>query len=214
MDKKNTMLLTIIAVATLLVTLVGATFAYFGVTTLNSSTTTSAAVTTQSIGTVTLAANATTLKINTEAPDMSEHYAGNADYYSVLNTSDEKFSTSENFETIFTVSSTNSSANTAYVCNANIAVTLSGTMASALQAGDAGLKFGGALQSNSEIDLTNLSSPYAVEFSGITDSTPVTLTAEVILHNTSGQQNVTGHDISNKTLTVTFTSSDFSCYTI
>ena len=212
MDKKNTVLLTIIAVATLLVAVVGATFAYFGVTTLNTSNSTSASVTTQSIGTVTLAANATTLKISTEAPDMSEHIAGNADYYSVLNTSEYNFSGIENFETIFTASSANSSSNTAYVCTADIAVTLGGTMASALQAGDAGLKFGGALQSTSEIDLTNLSSPYSVEFSGITDSTPVTLTAEIILHNTSGQQNVTGHDISNKSLTVTFTSSNFSCY--
>ena len=42
MDKKNTMLLTVIAIATLLVAVVGATFAYFSVTATNNATATTA----------------------------------------------------------------------------------------------------------------------------------------------------------------------------
>jgi hypothetical protein len=44
MDKKNTMLLTVIAVATLLVAVVGATFAYFSVAATGQNTATNVAV--------------------------------------------------------------------------------------------------------------------------------------------------------------------------
>ena len=63
MEKKNTLLVTVIAVATLLVAVVGATFAYFNATATgtNQSTVT---VTTKSIDTVSTTASALTLDIN------------------------------------------------------------------------------------------------------------------------------------------------------
>jgi len=73
MDKKNTMLLTVIAVATLLVAVVGATFAYFSVT--NSTvggTTVDAAV--EQVGTVTLSGGAD-LDLTVTAAQMAQSAA-------------------------------------------------------------------------------------------------------------------------------------------
>ena len=54
MDKKNTMLLTIVAVATLLIAVVGATFAYFSVYSTSQLGATTVDATVESVGTVTL----------------------------------------------------------------------------------------------------------------------------------------------------------------
>ena len=52
MEKKNTMLLTVIAVATLLVAVVGATFAYYSVTSENTSASRTVTTTTPKFGSV------------------------------------------------------------------------------------------------------------------------------------------------------------------
>ncbi len=73
MDKKNTMLLTVIAVATLLVAVVGATFAYFAIgatATNNAKTTITGSTENANVGTVTLTGNET-LKMELTAADMA-----------------------------------------------------------------------------------------------------------------------------------------------
>ena len=73
MDKKNTMLLTVIAVATLLVAVVGATFAYFSVS--NSTVTgTTVDATVSQVGTVTLSGGAD-LDLTVTAADMAQSAA-------------------------------------------------------------------------------------------------------------------------------------------
>ena len=73
MDKKNTMLLTVIAVATLLVAVVGATFAYFSVSNSTANATTVDA-TVEQVGTVTLSGGAD-LDITITAAQMAESAA-------------------------------------------------------------------------------------------------------------------------------------------
>ena len=70
MEKKNTMLLTVIAVATLLVAVVGATFAYFSLTAEEESSTTGT-ITTSKIGLATINAVNTNLTLNLTPQDMS-----------------------------------------------------------------------------------------------------------------------------------------------
>ena len=75
MDKKNTMLLTVIAVATLLVAVVGATFAYFNVSSDTTTATTSVVTKVEAVGTVAVA-NGSALKLDITAAQMSETLKG------------------------------------------------------------------------------------------------------------------------------------------
>ena len=68
MEKKNTILLTVIAVATLLVAVVGATFAYFTATNTNTGAGQSAEVTTNTVGSVDLTTAPTTVSNVLEYP--------------------------------------------------------------------------------------------------------------------------------------------------
>ena len=81
MDKKNTMLLTVIAVATLLVAVVGATFAYYSVTSSQNNSTTTLNTTTQKVGTVTLTTTQSNLYLHVTAEQMSQANA-NKSFYS------------------------------------------------------------------------------------------------------------------------------------
>ncbi len=69
MEKRNTMLLTVIAVATLLVAVVGATFAYFSLSATSESNTTGT-VTTPKIGTVKVTSENNNLQLTLTAEDM------------------------------------------------------------------------------------------------------------------------------------------------
>ena len=68
MEKKNTILLTVIAVATLLVAVVGATFAYFTATNSTSGNGGTADVTTDTVGAVNLAMEAVTISNELKYP--------------------------------------------------------------------------------------------------------------------------------------------------
>lgn len=71
MERKNTMLLTVIAVATLLVAVVGATFAYYSVQSGANNSTTAINTTTGKAATVTYTAGTSQLYLNVRAAQMS-----------------------------------------------------------------------------------------------------------------------------------------------
>ncbi len=81
MEKKNTLLLTVIAVATLLVAVVGATFAYFSLSTTGGSNTT-ATISTPKIGQATITTKEPTLLLTLTAQDMDKSKAGTTYYAS------------------------------------------------------------------------------------------------------------------------------------
>lgn len=85
MDKKNTMLLTVIAVATLLVAVVGATFAYFSVTSGSTTNTSSLQTTTKEVGTVTMTGGNTTFYLNPTAAQMAKSAAPSSWYSTPTN---------------------------------------------------------------------------------------------------------------------------------
>ncbi len=89
MDKKNTILLTVIAVATLLVAVVGATFAYFSIS--GGSGTTNTTVTAQtpaSNSTITVTEGDTELHLTLTAADMTQAKE-NTTYYAVTSESNK-----------------------------------------------------------------------------------------------------------------------------
>ena len=77
MDKKNTMLLTVIAIATLLVAVVGATFAYFSISAdATGVTTTNVNGQATSTGAITMVTNTENLYLKLSAAEMSQTAAG------------------------------------------------------------------------------------------------------------------------------------------
>ena len=81
MEKKNTMLLTVIAVATLLVAVVGATFAYFSLSTTGGSNTT-ATISTPKVGQALISTKQNSLLLTLTAQDMDKSKAGTTYYAS------------------------------------------------------------------------------------------------------------------------------------
>ena len=86
MEKKNTMLLTVIAVATLLVAVVGATFAYFSLTIEGNATTTNATVTTGGVATLTYKEGTKSATLTVTASDMAKPDSERK-YYATINPS-------------------------------------------------------------------------------------------------------------------------------
>lgn len=121
MEKKNTMLLTVIAVATLLVAVVGATFAYFTATSTGDEATV-VQVTTESLSSTT-ATGSGTIKLDVTAEDMvdpgDEDYLLNNDVEKALTISTLNGSTTSDMKCTYTITYTET-ADTGYTKTANM----------------------------------------------------------------------------------------------
>ena len=113
MDKKNTMLLTVIAVATLLVAVVGATFAYFSVYAVDENmSATNVDATVETVGTVTLSGGGAIDELITAA-DMAESKGGSTyafETQTVAKATLEDAGTNETYFCEFTLNVTNNSS--------------------------------------------------------------------------------------------------------
>lgn len=203
MDKKNTMLLTVIAVATLLVAVVGATFAYFTASNTNSTTNTTTTVTTEQVGTVTLSGGET-LGIELSAADMAETAKGTTYYATDAGSGRNTAPTSYD---IATATVSGGASGTAYNCTFTLTATVAGDMADSLSEGDASLVLSGA--TTQTLDL-------ATDFTTKSWSTTVTMNGLTTTNKVSGYVSFTNRNanqdtLQNKTLTVTLASTDFNC---
>lgn len=207
MDKKNTMLLTVIAVATLLVAVVGATFAYFSVTGANDGNTTVVTTEAEEVGTVALTNPTATMHITLTAADMASAKQGTP-YYATTDTT-VGYKTAQEVQTVALATVTGGETDTKYKCTFNLNVVVDGTMKESLVAGDAKIVFSGAL--TEESDLTTVAASREVTFSNLTGSaTTEDVKAYVVFNNTAVNQNA----VAGKTLTVTLSNSDFACDTV
>lgn len=166
MDKKNTMLLTVIAVATLLVAVVGATFAFFTAS-QNATGTTTVEATTKAVGSIAVTGTAA-LKLDLNENHMTQATAG-AD--GVTYWASETGAPAENQEagTVITstIAVTDGDPDSVYSCTLKLAVTKTGEAAS-LQADDAKLVLtglnGATIANGGEIDFTQIADEYTVTF--------------------------------------------------
>jgi len=199
MDKKNTMLLTVIAVATLLVAVVGATFAYF--TASNTATgSTTATVTTQAVGAVTIANVDAELHLNLTAAQMAVDAAGTS--YWATKDSEKDLAAAQDDAVIARMNATGV-AGTVYDCE----FTLNIGKDSNIQADDADLVFTldegvtmGNITSGVPVDYNEVATSYKVEFE---QEGPVTgrdlVKVALQFHNTkatTGQDHLLGHELS------------------
>ncbi len=181
MDKKNTILLTVIAVATLLVAVVGATFAYFSVTVTGSGSSTTIKASTGEIGTVTVTNNSNELNLLLTAADMAKPEEDDIKYYAINGTSDnEGTATGGKWKknvapglVVSTIALTGVADNDTVSCSVSAQVDLSGTMVGNLKEEDAFLSLSGieGFEGASDLDLKT-----AFELKGNGDSESATKT--------------------------------------
>lgn len=209
MDKKNTMLLTVIAVATLLVAVVGATFAYFTATN-NATGTTNVSTTTETVGAVTVTNPTAGLHLNLTADQMAEQ-SKNTSYYATVN-ADNKFSATKEDAVISKLAISGGETNTQY----EMSFTVNTVKSSTVQAGDAAVVFtladgvtmtNGAttVTSGTEIDYASLLEEYTVKYTATGDTTGIDLVKVAVkFNNTETAQNY----LAGTTLTTSFTNDD------
>ena len=137
MEKKNTILLTVIAVATLLVAVVGATFAYYSLNVTSAQGTVNVGVKADELGKITLTSKTGKLQMNVSPTDMAK-LGEVRDYYA---TEDGNLSqTAKQTEIAKAALTTDGAEKTVYLCKSVVEVTLTnteGTMGAALERGDA-----------------------------------------------------------------------------
>ncbi|MBQ8902020.1 MAG: hypothetical protein IJY87_03010 [Bacilli bacterium] len=207
MDNKNTMLLTIIAVATLLVAVVGATFAYFTADNKAQGETV-VEVTSQVIGSVAVSNPTPNLHVNLTAADMAEQNEGDS-YWATKTAS--PYATTEEFNSVAQVTLTGDENDNTYNCK----FTLNITKPDAIKANDATITFktNGAtitgITSNNPMDLYGMDATYQVSFSqtGNVEEKDI-ITAAVKLNNLDG---TTQDHLAGKTLNFSISNSGMSC---
>ncbi len=152
MDKKNTILLTVIAVATLLVAVVGATFAYYSVATTNSTSKITVNAKADPVGAITLYSPNTELGMTITPTDMAQ-FNEDRHYYALIPTADNeadetttvgRYATKQHNYTMAHAVLVGGNEETGYTCTAQLKITLNtpeGSMGKVLQEGDAMLYF-------------------------------------------------------------------------
>ena len=204
MNKKN-LTLTIIAVVTLLVVVVSATFAYFtAIINTEENSTTIVSGSAEDIGTVALSNPTEDLHITLSATDMAHDNLG---VYYATDSETANYDTEEVQRNIAVATVSGGSTSTKYECSATINIELDGTMAESIVAGDAYVQFGGIIDNKVQLSKV-LEDGYKVVFQldGGTN-TSKSVSASIAIENKMQNQN----NLAGKTLSATFSNDNFSC---
>jgi len=207
MDNKKTIIASIIGVALLVLTVVGATFAYFTTVTSNDEGETLVTGKTDAIGSISLTNPTSNLHITLNALDMAQD---NLNTYWATNDATLNYDSAEVQRDIAVATLTGGEATTHYECSTTINVSVSGTMVAGLQTGDAYIQFGGLL--TNKVDLKNVSTTgYPVTFNlNGTDTLSQSVSAAIAIENRNANQNA----IAGKELSVRFSNDDLVCQVV
>ncbi len=236
MEKKNTILLTTIAIITLLVAVVGATFAYYTVETKDSTSPITFTGNGNPVGAITLTSPNTTLEMTITPTDMAK-FDSVKHYYALIpsdpsqnpDTSNGKYSLDRKNYIIAQADLVGGNDETAYTCTAQLTVTTSGSMAGVLEQGDAFLYLGTDQttinnENNQTLDLStikNNSKVYNIIYkvNGLNSENRVAyINADIELNNTQSDQRYLageslgeGKGTAGSELKVTISSTEFKC---
>ncbi len=209
-NKKSSMILTIIAVATLLISVIGASYAYFSVAS-NTETKTQVTATTPNIGTIGTTGSSS---ISFNLTDEQLSYSNRNTEWHI--TEGGNVSETSSPITIATMAASTVGESISYNCNGTINITLSGgedSIKGVLAEGSLFVKLGKGSNNISELDETviNLSSTNSAitrnfEYT-INKSESASLTADVYFKNTEGIQD----DLADKSINLNITVSTDSC---
>lgn len=198
MEAKKILVPMIVAIATLVVLTVGATYAYFAVGTSYESYTTTVKAQAADIGSVALEAG-TSLNMNLTAAQMMLQ-SNDVTYYATANGTPQ---TTANNVTLATAKVTGAGT---FTCNYTLKVAYSGTMKAALPAaGSAILNVGGT-----DYDVYSTTFPKTISgtLTGLTSSASKTITGSLKVVNLKGTDQSA---MAGTNMTLTFTATKFSC---
>jgi len=207
MEDKKKITLTIIGVATLLVMVVSATFAYFAASTSNDKGITNVTASTETVGSIALTNPTGDLHLNLSVTDMAKDNLG---IYYATDDDAKSYDETEIQREIAVAELTGGSSEAKYECTTTISVEVSDTMKEKLKSGDAYIQFGGLL--TDKVDLTNVSSTgYNVTFK--LDGTKVkrqAVSASIAIENRNTDQSY----LAGSNLKVKFSNSDLNCQVV
>ena len=219
MDKKNTMLLTVIAIATLLVAVIGATFAYFGVTGNATSTNSVLTSNTDQVGTVSIATTNAAMHIDTTANDFREAIKGTTEgiFWAAEGASSpvrSDYNSSETQITAFTLTATGAST-VHYVCTVGVTATTTVSQGNYLKNGEYAVRMKATdadttlmnVYTNPSANNTSIAKTFTIHLAGSSTST---ITASAKLVNTTEDQSSW---LSNASIQTTFAIASYSCTT-
>jgi len=208
MDKKNTMLLTVIAVATLLVAVVGATFAYFTATAQNQGETINVTGSTTSVGAPTLSTPTTAMHINLTGTEMAQGAQG-SEYFSAVD-AQVPYLASATPVNIAKMTVDGGDATVTYTCDYELTIArgTTDTMIAGMAAGDGKLVLAGdTITGTKEHDLTTITAEGVKVAGQVTDLSTASeefVTAYVQINNTENPQNFAGTNLAVEVKATTF----------
>lgn len=206
-NNKELIMPSIIAIVSLFVVIIGATYAYYTVSTSNAFRTTNLGASLPEIGSVAIA-NGKNLSLNLTRPGMMQTSTDKV-YYAT-----ENGTPVESQPTPPVIATATVTGNGTFTCTYTLHVAMSGDLYSAFQnmatksAGQAILTI-----NNTDYDFnssTNFTSGFDVKgsLSGLTQTTPKTITAQFRIVN---KKDINQTDLKGKSVTFTFTVSSFGC---
>ncbi len=214
-NKKKQKVMLLIGLVTLLIAVLGATYAYFQINTNNESSNTNITGSTPPKSLVTLKGVTSNLHLNISASDMSLANANKEYYATDVEAKSYEDNETDGTKTIASVELTGGEATTKYSCTAKLTVSKvteeenADTMIEVLQPGDMILQFKGNIISE-KLDLSELkttgSKEYNLKFK-VTGNTPEEIQAYIKLVNKEEQQNY----LAGKKLNIDINTSDLKC---
>lgn len=198
MDKKKILVPTIIAVLTLIVMVVGATYAYFSVATTNNFGTRTVTASAADVGSVALATGSN-LYLNLSRVNMMQANTGT--YYAVTDSA----GTATKTATTANIATATVTGSGTFTCNYTLSVAQSGTMKNALT----GVGTAILVVNGTEYDVYSTTFPKTISgtMTGLTSEASQNITAQFKFVNTSSNQDV----LKGTNITLTFTATAFSC---
>ena len=203
MDAK-TLLLIAIVVLSMFILVIGAAFAFFGVTSNLNQTSSQATITTDSIGTVTLINPTGALHVRLSNNNMMQDNIGSSFYATDNNNLEFDSIATPRVVARATVSGGSNSVN--YSCSFYFNVQITGTMKDELKAGDGKLILSGAY--SGEYDLASIFTSRRITLDNLSGSNREAVMSAVIeFKNTSSIQDY----LQGKSLSISLSNSDLVC---
>ncbi len=216
-NKNMTIILTIIGIATLLAAVVGATFAFYSITSNDNTTETTVTGEAESLGGTLLTNPTQDLHINLAATDMNMANQGKT-YYAAKET-DKNYEETAKSHVITQAEVSNGEIGSKYLCTSNLKIALSGTMKDELVAGDGKVTLipsANVTIGTTEYDLKTLadatdgeiSIPVTYKITKATAENAIeTISAQVSINNTTTDQ----LKLAGKQVVVKMNVSEFGC---
>ena len=212
-SRKKKVALTV-GVITLIAFVIGASFAYYNITTNNNGSATNVVGDTEGLGVAAIYNPTPKLHLKLTTADMSLSNAGKV--YYATNDKNKNYDSEETKRSIAVAGVTGGEENTKFQCESVLEIELTGTMKDALQTGDGFIRLSptdNLEMDETDLDLADLASkspieiPITYKLSGIIEGD---IKATMAINNTTGDQS----GLTGKELSVNITNKTFKCETV